>query len=263
MTGLGDEWGGAAGAQRRWGPMFESALEPVNCALVDLAGLHQGQRVLDLASALGEPARTAARRVGPAGSVAVADNEDQDLPHASFDAALCRFGLSFLSDLGGALRRVLALLVPGGRLAVAVWGPPARCPALSIPLATMGQFMELRSVTSSAAGLFGLGGEGVIEDELNFAGFADVRSRRLDLVFQWTSPEDFALFHEAVAVPIDGLIRSRPSEHSDEIRQALLETGRARAGADGGLRLEAEVVVVVGRRPPAGGGRRYLRGEQR
>lgn len=243
----GDGWDGVVDSWRTWGPMFESALEPVNAALVELAHLRPGQRVL--ASGFDEPAASAARRVGPAGSVVVADAEDHDLADASFDAALCRFALSLAPDLPANLKRLGDLLVPGGRLAAAVWGPPARCLALSIPLVTMRLLMEPPTVASGTAGPFGLGGEGVIEDELNFAGFADVRGRRLTVVFQWTSPEQFALFHQALAVPIHGQVATVPSEHRDEMREALLGVARARAGPDGGLRLEAEVVVVVGSRP--------------
>jgi enediyne biosynthesis protein CalE5 len=248
VTCPGDEWGGASDGWRGWWAIFESALEPVNSALVDLVDLHAGHRILDVATGFGEPALTAARRVGSPGSVVVADSEDHDLPDASFDAALCRFGLSFVSDLAGTLKRLLVLLAPTGRLAAAVWGPPARCPALSIPLTTMRQYTELPCVPPGAPGPFGLGGEGVIEDELNFAGFADVESRRLAVVFEWTSPEAFARFHEAVADPIYGLA-IQPGNRRDEMWEALLGAARAKSRTEGGVRLEAEVVVVVGRRP--------------
>ncbi len=246
VTHPGDEWDGAADGWWRWGPMFESALEPVNATLVELADLQPGQRVL--ASGCGEPAADAARRVGPAGSVVVADGEDRDLADASFDAALYRFGLSFVPDMAATLQRLAALLAPGGRLAAAVWGPPTRCPALSLAWATMRLFMEPPSVAPGAAGLFGLGGEGVVDDELNFAGFTDVRSRRLTVVLEWESAEQFASFHQAVAVPIHGA-RATVSSKRQQMREALVGIARTRAGLDAGLRLEAEVVVVVGRRP--------------
>lgn len=244
-----DESDGAADGWWRWGPLFESALEPVNAALVELADLQPGQRVLNGATGCAEPAASAARRVGPAGSVVMADAEDPALTDASFDAALCRFGLSFVPNVAATLQRLAVLLVPDGRLAAAVWGPPARCPALSIPWATMCLFMEPPSLPPGAAGLFGLGGEGVIDDELNFVGFTDVRSRRLPVILGWESAEQFASFHQAVAVPIHGAGATVSSKRRDEMREALVGIARARAGPDGGLCLEAEVVVVVGRRP--------------
>ena len=245
-----DGWAGAAEGWWRWGQMFEPALDPVNAALVDLAEIRPAQRVLDVATGFGEPALTATRRVGPAGSVVVAGSEDQALAGASFDAVLCRFGLSFIPDLAGTLKRLLTLLVPGGRLAAAAWGSPARCPALTVPLTTLRQYLELPPVPPGAPGLFGLGAEGVIEDELNFAGFTHVRSCHHTLLFEWTSPEAFARFHQVAAVPLLG-VAVRPGKHEDELRAALLGAAQARAGRDGGVRLEADVVVVAGRRAPS------------
>ena len=262
VTHPGHEPDGAADGWWTWGPMFESALEPVNAALVELADLQPGQRVLDGATEFDEPAASAARRVGPAGSVVVADVEDHDLADASFDAALCRFGLSFVPDLAATLQRLAAALVPSGRLAAAVWGPPARCPALSVPWTTMRLFMEPPSLPPGAAGLYGLGGEGLIDDELNFAGFTDVRSRRFAVVFRWESAEQFASFHQAMAVPIHSADAAVSSDHSDAIREALVGIARARAGPDGGVCLEAEVVVVVGRRPTQTVGGGPIREEQ-
>jgi SAM-dependent methyltransferase len=242
--------------------MLESALEPVNATLVELADLQPGQQVLDRASGFDEPAASAARRVGPAGSVIVADAQAHGLPEARFDAALWRFGLALVPDLASTLKRLAALLAPGGRLAAAVWGPPARCPALSIPWATMRQFTEPPSLPPGAAGLFGLGGEGVIDDELNFAGFTDVRSRRFSVVFAWESAEQFASFHQAVAVPLHGGAATVSSECREQMREALVGIARARAGPHGGLCLEAEVVVVVGRRPTQTVGGGPIREEQ-
>lgn len=117
-----DESDGAADGWWRWGPLFESAREPMNAALVELADLRPGQRVLDEATGCDEPVASAARRVGPAGSLVVADAEDRGLVDARFDAVLCRFGLSFVPNVTTALQRLAVLFVPGGRLAAAAWG---------------------------------------------------------------------------------------------------------------------------------------------
>jgi SAM-dependent methyltransferase len=84
-----------------------------------------------------------AERVGPAGSVvgldvnegmlAVAERKApqiewrqgiaEDLPFASdsFDAVISQFGLMFFEDKAAALKEMVRVLQPGGRLAVAVW----------------------------------------------------------------------------------------------------------------------------------------------
>ena len=111
--------------------------------VLDAAGVCEGHRVLDVACGTGVLARAAARRVGARGFVAGVDPEKgmltvareqspdvewtkgtaESLPHpdGSFDAVVSQFGLMFFVDRKQALREMLRVLKPGGRIAVAVW----------------------------------------------------------------------------------------------------------------------------------------------
>ena len=54
-------------------------------------------------------------------------------PDGSFDVVLCREGLMFASDPAAALTEIRRVLRrPGGRLALAVWGPRERNPWLGL-----------------------------------------------------------------------------------------------------------------------------------
>ena len=117
------EWDSASSGWNKWWSLIEQAMQPASDRLVALAELQPGQRVLDVATGIGEPAVTAARRVGPGGQVVgtdlssemliiarervsalglknltfrQVDAEALDFPENSFDAVLCRFGLMFL-----------------------------------------------------------------------------------------------------------------------------------------------------------------------
>jgi SAM-dependent methyltransferase len=111
--------------------------------VLDAAGVEPGQRVLDVACGTGVLAREAALRVGPRGHVAGVDPgrgmlavaaelgpqvewreaaaEALPYPDESFDAVMSQFGLMFFSDRAQALREMIRVLKPGGRLAIAVW----------------------------------------------------------------------------------------------------------------------------------------------
>lgn len=117
---------------QQWGPR-----------VVDAAQLQRGQRILDVACGTGVLAREAALRVGSegyvagldanAGMLAVAERlapaiqwrsgTAESLPYEdeSFDAVISQFGLMFFRDRLAAIREMRRVLVPGGRITIAVW----------------------------------------------------------------------------------------------------------------------------------------------
>jgi ubiquinone/menaquinone biosynthesis C-methylase UbiE len=140
--------------------LYERYLVPAITALwaadlVDRVGLCAGERVVDAACGTGVVARVAAQRVGGGGSVVAVDVNPGmlavarslppgpgtaiewseasvlDLPFAdaSFDVALCQLGLQFFPDRPRALRSLQRIVIPGGRLALNVFGPIEHNPA--------------------------------------------------------------------------------------------------------------------------------------
>src|SRR5579862_4483156 len=152
-------WDDSAQGWKRWWPNFERAAQVVNDRLVELAGVRAGNRVLDIATGSGEPALTAARVVGASGHVVAvdmsagmlalareridsaglknvelieSDAESLALEEHSFDAALCRWGLMFMPDLEGVLRRLHRALRQDGRIATAVWSSADKVPMCAL-----------------------------------------------------------------------------------------------------------------------------------
>lgn len=127
--------------------------------VVAAANIQPGDRVLDVACGTGVLAQAAASCVGDGGAVAGLDADPGMLavaaglapaiewrqglaellpyPDQSFDAVICQFGLMFFSDRQQALREMLRVLAPGGRLAVAVWDALEHTPAYAAEVALL------------------------------------------------------------------------------------------------------------------------------
>jgi ubiquinone/menaquinone biosynthesis C-methylase UbiE len=156
-----EQWQEAAEAWHRWGPQLEQWLGEATEAMLDVAGIGPGDRVLDVAAGAGGQTIAAARRVGPEGSVLatgissnileyaeqearaagvanvatrVMDGEHIEVDEGVYDAVISRVGLIYFPNQQRALRGMLRALRPGGRVAAIVYSTPERNEFFSIPV---------------------------------------------------------------------------------------------------------------------------------
>lgn len=269
------DWTRAAEGWRKWWETLETVLGPVGDRLVQLAAVGEGHRVLDVATGIGEPAVTAAQVVGPAGRVVGTDispgmlelararaselglgnvefhemdAETLDFPEGSFDAALCRFGLMFLPDLDRALGGVRRLLVPGGRFAASVWGPPERVPNSRVTFGAIARVLDLPPPAPGTPGPFSLADADGLADRFRAAGFADVRTETLVARGEFDSLEDYVLYLQDISAPINSLLADETPERRAEVWRAVAEANEEFVSADGRLHLSGESILAVGRR---------------
>ncbi|MFL6347047.1 MAG: class I SAM-dependent methyltransferase, partial [Nitrososphaeraceae archaeon] len=133
-TAQREGWDSVAEGWKEWWEPIEKGAQKLSQRLIELAEIKPGQRVLDIATGIGEPSLTAAKVVGTGGHIlatdiskqmlAIAkeratllrlqdiiefkegDAENLDLPNSSFDAALCRWGLMLFPNLDAAIRKI-------------------------------------------------------------------------------------------------------------------------------------------------------------
>jgi SAM-dependent methyltransferase len=187
---------------------FQRSMEPVSQWLVEAIHPQPGHRVLELAAGLGDTGLIAAQMVAPGGSVLITDGSDNmvavarehaeevgatnvelrtmqaewiDLPAASVDGVICRFGYMLLVDPEAALRETRRVLKPGGRVALAVWDDLGRNPWMKV----LRESLVARGLAPSAVpdgpGPFALGSQDAVAELLETAGFDDVEVEPLDL----------------------------------------------------------------------------------
>ncbi len=231
--------------------LFEGQ-RPVSEWLVDQVDPRPGQTILELAAGPGETGFLAAERVGPNGHLIstdvsqgmvdaarrgvetralanvecrVMDAHHIDLPEASVDAVLCRFGVMLMPEPARVLREVRRVLRDGGRLAYAVWGPPDRNPWLTLLVGA-----ALQSGHAPPGDPFGPGGVfSLAVPEANRAlvepaGFSEVQVEEIAGAMRYDSFDEYWEVQSTVSGPLAVLIGSLAAEDVAAIKADLEPT---------------------------------------
>ena len=105
-----------------------------------------------------------------------------DLPTASVDGVICRFGYMLLLDPEAALRETRRVLKPGGRVALAVWDELDRNPWMKVLRDALLERGLAQAAVPAGPGPFALGSPEAVAELLATAGFEDIEVSAMDLV---------------------------------------------------------------------------------
>lgn len=266
-----EQWQKVSQAWHAWGPTLHRWLGPATELMLDLAQVRTGHRVLDVAAGAGEQSITAAKRVGPAGSVLATDISPnilafaqqaanaagvgnvetraldgenlEGVPDGSFDAVISRVGLIYFPDQQTALREMRRVLRPGGRVAAIVYSTAEKNSFFSIPVTIVRRRANLPPPLPGQPGPFSLGGDGVLAGAFEKAGFRQVVTRVVAAPLRLPHAADHIRFMReswgALHEMMSSLSESEKEETWREIEAAL----RKYEGPNG---FEGECELVVG-----------------
>ena len=247
------QWDAAADAWDRWAPLLADWLGPATERMLELARIAPGSRVLDVAAGAGEQTLRAARRAGPTGRVLATDispgilrhaesaaraaglrnvetreldgEAHDELPAASFDAAISRVGLIYFPDQQRALAGIRQALRPGGRIAVVSYSTPDKNRFFSIPVTIIRRRAQLPPPLPGQPGPFSLGADGVLAATLERAGFRDVEVHKVDSPVRLPSAAECVRFEResfgALHQMMSAMSEAERAETWKEIEQAL------------------------------------------
>ena len=272
----GKYWDNVAQGWQKWWKVFERGGQKVSDKLVELADIRPGQKVLDIATGIGEPALTACRRVGDSGYVLATDissemlaiareralheglnnvefNEGDAativLPTSSFDAALCRWGLMFIPNISDTLDNIRKSLVSGGKLAAAVWTEPSKVPQLNIAMSIVREYLQLPLPPRQDPGPFSLADMNKFKNLLLQAEFSNVKSEKIQVTFEFDSAEDYVKFTQDIAAPVNTMIANETPEKKSEIWNIITDKVKSEyTRSNGRVILDNETICVMANR---------------
>ena len=267
-----ERWERAAAGWEERREAMQRATRPVSMWLVEQVRPQPGHRLLELAAGVADTGLLAAELVQPGGVVIVSDQAEAmldaarrraeelgvgnvefrridaewiDLPTASVDGVISRWGYMLLADPEAALRETRRVLRPGGRVALAAFASPGENPWLSAIGRTMAELGFAEPPPPGTPGPFAFAEPpGRIAELLETAGFEEPRVETID--FTWEHQSLDAHFDHQYSTSLrlrEDLAKLSPAEHA-RLRDAVDARLARYVRPDGWVELPARTYVA-------------------
>lgn len=270
-----ETWAAVADGWRRRDELLRKGSQPVTEQMLAMAGIGVGHRVLDIASGTGEPAISAALRVGDSGQVIgtdlveemlafarekalranltniefqCVDGEALELESSTFDAVTIRWGLMFMPEPDACLMHAYQALKDRGRVVVACWAAPERNPFISLLLTVLKKYMDVPKPPPDAPGIFAFADPERLRAVLATAGFTNVQVEELEIdVIEVDDGAAYWAAMEDLAGPITRLVSQLDEKTRAAFVKDVIETSSALQTGDT-LRMRGTTWIASGSR---------------
>lgn len=241
--------------------------------MLDLAGVHAGSRVLDVAAGTGESTLMAARRVGPIGHILAVDvsasmlnvaaesahkegltNVETRVMNAehlaalaadSFDSVICRLALMLFPNPTKALTEMRRVVKPGGKVGVIVHFALEKNPYVGIPFEIVRRLGNIPRPAPGEPWMYALGDPGALEKVYSSAGFMNVSTHTVSIRRRFPSAADAVENMRKGAGDVKELM-NQLNEADRELVWTEIEKQFSRFVGPNGLEVPGEVLIGVG-----------------
>ena len=276
MNDVIKEWRESAQYWAKHNDTIRTMFAPLTQALLEEAEIREGQSVLDVAGGPGEPSLTIAETVGPTGLVTCTDAvaemvetaraeaqrrgienvrfqqcsaDDLPFPDNSFDAVVSRLGVMLFPDPSAAVREMLRVTKPGGRLAFVVRHKSDLNPFSYVVTNVMDQHIKSQAVELDAPGAFRFAEPGKLASVIREAGAVDVKDAVLKFeIAAPVSPQEFWTMRSKMSDTLRAKLNELPADEqarvASEVEQAVQQFFPQNQ-----MKFPAQMIVASGRKP--------------
>ena len=270
-----NDWRESAKYWTRHNAIIRQMFAPLTQALIDRAGIHEGQSVLDVAGGTGEPSLTIAEIVGPAGSVTCTDAVSEmvetarseanrrgirnvqfqqcladslPFPDNTFDVVVSRLGAMFFPDAHAAVREMLRVTKPAGVLAFAVWHKSEFNPFCYVVTSVMDQHIAPTVADSDAPSAFRFAEQGKLANVMREAGAISVEESviKFDIAAP-ISPVEFWNMRSQTSDTLRQKLRQLSEDEQSQITREMEEAVREFFPANQ-MKFPAQMIIVTGKK---------------
>ena len=223
-----ETWNRFSPGWKKWDPFNMVFLRPMGDAIISALRLAETGAVLDIATGTGEPGLTIAAAYPKVmvigtdlaeGMLATADDQARSnglanyrtqvadvsalpFPDASFDAISCRMGFMFFPEMPLAVKEMVRVLKPGGRVATSVWTAPDKNPWITTMMGAIQPHVALPAPVPGAPGMFRCAAPGLIAGLFRDAGLSQVTEQEISGQVTYESADQYWTMMTEVAAPV-------------------------------------------------------------
>jgi SAM-dependent methyltransferase len=273
---MSEMWNSVAPGWEANAEFVDAFLASATEALLDAAGISDGDRVLDLAAGPGGAGLAAASRVGASGTVVLSDVAGEMVAAAarrasanaqvstavfdqsaigfadgSFDEVINRHGLMFVEEPVETVAEAVRVLRAGGGYAAMTWDRRELNPWLGLVLDAVGAQFGVPFPPPSVRGPFSLEDADTLASVLRDGGLQDVSVETMSTPIHARSLDEWWERVPQLAGPLAIALEGMEADVRDAIGERAKQSGAESASSDEhGIVFEGSVLIGSGRKPP-------------
>ena len=246
---------------------WSAQLKPAQDALLELADLQPGQRVIETACGTGLLTFPAAKAVAPEGTVLATDLSEKMVGEATrlanaarisnvtfarmdaqaldaddndYDTALSALGLMYVPDPRKALAEMARVTRPGGKVVATIWGERRNC-----GWADIFPIVDAQVASEVCPMFFASGAPGIFSADFAAAGLADIVEKRMSVRLEFADGDTLA---DAIIFggPVAMAVKRFSSDVMVQVRAEFMASVAKFKNHDASYSISGEFVTVCG-----------------